>query len=203
MSRKIDQVKKRILGAYPQWNTWSSLQKSLLILRSTFGKLPQPIKLLHPTTKQYARALNVIETDIEFLLSDGIDEALKDFDRSGAYRKGKRKNGGDMKRPTNPEELMMVYSYELAPTSLISVLSGARKSLTLPELKQMELWTANENMVQTVKYVDSSREHEKYLREEKNKLQEKVWALEEKLDPKTTEELEEEGWEHNPYLEED
>ena len=55
-------------------------------------------------------------------------------------------------------------------------------------------------MKQKIRYVDSSREMEKYLREEKNKLQSKVWELEEKLNPKTPEELEEEGWEHNPYI---
>ena len=199
MSRKIDGTRRRILGAYPQWTSWSNLQKSLLILRSTYGKLKQPVDATHPTTKQYARALNIMETDIERLLTDGLSEALNDYDRTGAYRKGKKRRGGEMKRPTNPEEIVMVYSYELAPTSLISVLSGARKSLTLPELEQMKLWTATEEMVQKVKYVDSARNYEKYLREENKKMQDKVWELEAKLNPEEAQ-VEEEEFGYDPYF---
>jgi len=200
MSRKIDSIRRRVVSAYPQWNHWSNLQKSLLILRATHGKINRPIDLMHPTTKSYARALNLIETDVEELFTDGIAEALEDYDKTGAFKKGTRKNGLPMKRPTNPEEMMVVFSYELAPSSLISVLSGYRKSLTLPELEQMKLWTATTDMVQTVRYVDSSRKQEQYLREEKQKLQKKVWELEEKLNPKTPEELIEEGFEHTPDM---
>ena len=168
------------------------------------GKIPidrfGEVDPLHPTVMAYAKKLNLNEMHFRNIIDDSLTPALNDFDKDGEYRKGVGRNGQPMKRATTCEELMNVFTYETAPSTYVAITTGARKSITNNEAKTLELWEANAEQTEKIRYVDSSREMEKYLREEKNKLQSKVWELEEKLNPQTPEELEEEGWEHNPYI---
>ena len=159
MSRKIDQKRKRILSAYPNWTSWSKPQKALLILRATYGAIPRnsmgEIDPFDPTVATYCSTLNVHPTSFERLFTNGLKEALADFDKTGAFRKGKTRKGQDMKRPTYTEELFSVLMFDSVPSTLIAVQSGSRKSLTNPEQEQLSLWLATDEATEKIRYVDS------------------------------------------------
>jgi hypothetical protein len=112
----------------------------------------------NPTIKEYSSSLGIHSFHFEYLLKDkDVLKALKYFDKHNEYPKGKRKNGNPMKRATLPEELMLVYSYDIAPSNLFKVSFGLRRSLSQIESEQISLWLADESETATIKYVDSAK----------------------------------------------
>ena len=168
MARKIDQVRARVLTTFPSWRNWSSQQKALIILRNSHGRIPVDefgmTDAMHPTIVEYATSLGMNSIHFEYLLRDkDVLKALRYFDKHNAYPRGKRKNGNSMKRATLPEELMLVYAYDNAPSNLFKVSFGLRRSLSQVESEQIGLWLADADETATIKYVDSAKAREEGL----------------------------------------
>ena len=209
-------MRKRILSAYPEWTDWSKEQKSILIMRATHGKIhwkedhiyedTMVVDSFHPTLDSYKKTLGMrYSSNIERLIEDGLKEALEDFDKTGAFRHGKTKKGGLMKRPCTPEELFTVMMYDLTPTSMISIMTGARRSLTNPEVESLAGWLATPEQTEKVRYIDSSRKQEKHYFDKLMKSQDRVRELELQLNPVEKEEEldDEDDFEDYPYVDDE
>jgi len=187
MARKIDSIKRRVLTSYPEWKHWNIYQKSVLIMRSSMGTISVnhmgEVDPMHPTIISYSKKLDLNEMYFQRLLDDRLMSALNDYDKAGEYRKGTRRNGSPMKRATTTEELMNVFTYETAPPTYIAINSGARKSITNSEAKMLELWEANAEQTEKVRYIDSSRKQEEYYFKKLREKEDELRNLKQKYEP--------------------
>ena len=206
MARKIEAIKRRVHTSYPEWKDWNIYQKSVLIMRSSMGKIPTTkygsVDPMNSTIMAYAKKLNIYEQQLSSVLDSSLLEALSDYDKDGEYRKGLRRNGSQMKRATTTEELMQVFTYESTPSTYVSLISGARKSVTNNEAKSLELWQVNEEAVEKIRYIDSSRKQEKYYMKELRKAEEQLQLMKQKYEP-DPDELTDEDMAFEPYYEEE
>ena len=170
------------------------------------GKIPTTkygsVDPMNSTIMAYAKKLNIYEQQLSSVLDSSLLEALSDYDKDGEYRKGLRRNGSQMKRATTTEELMQVFTYESTPSTYVSLISGARKSVTNNEAKSLELWQVNEEAVEKIRYIDSSRKQEKYYMKELRKAEEQLQLMKQKYEP-DPDELTDEDMAFEPYYEEE
>ena len=137
----INNLRQRIVSAYPDWNKWTKLQKQLLLLRSTHGEYWQkdPTDTLSDIliTDQYerlamvARIFNVRRNEISKAITSSTSfmEALKDYAKTQCYRFGNTKRGKKMKRRCTSKDLLELLCYENVPSAIFSVISGSRYEL--------------------------------------------------------------------------
>jgi|ETNmetMinimDraft_12_1059888.scaffolds.fasta_scaffold17865_3 hypothetical protein len=137
----INNLRQRIISAYPDWDKWTKLQKQLLLLRSTheeyWQKDPTDIRPNILITDQYeklamvAKIFNVERNEISKSITSSTSfmKALEDYDKAQCYRYGKTKRGKKMKRRCSSKDLLELLCYENVPSAIFSVISGSRYEL--------------------------------------------------------------------------
>ncbi|MBM31593.1 MAG: hypothetical protein CL764_01925 [Chloroflexi bacterium] len=137
----VNNLRQRIISAYPDWDKWTKLQKQLLLLRSAHGEYWQkdPTDSLSNIliTDQYeklsmvAKIFNVKKNEINKAITSSTSfmKALQDYAKSQCYRYGKTKRGKKMKRRCTSKDLLELLCYENVPSAIFSVISGSRYEL--------------------------------------------------------------------------
>ena len=137
----INNLRQRIISAYPDWGKWTKLQKQLLLLRSTHSEYWQkdPTDKLSNIliTAQYerlamvAKIFNVKRNEISKAITSSTSfmKALQDYAKAQCYRYGKTKRGKRMKRRCTSKDLLELLCYENVPSAIFSVISGSRYEL--------------------------------------------------------------------------
>ena len=149
----INNLRQRIISAYPDWGKWTKLQKQLLLLRSTHGEYWQkdPTDTLSNIliTDQYerlamvARIFNVGKNEITNAIttSTSFMKALEAYAKAQCYRYGKTKRGKKMRRRCSSKDFLELLCYENVPSAIFSVISGSRYELIGVEQDSTKLST--------------------------------------------------------------
>ena len=157
----INNLRQRITTAYPKWDSWSQLQKQLLLLRSTHGEFWQKDAMDNTSSiliteeydrlKEIAKIFDVNRSDIGKAILDckDLQKALEDYARDNCYRYGRTKRGKKMKRRCSSKDLLELMLYEAVPSSIFAVLSSSRPRLLGIETENLNLWTEGMSLYRT------------------------------------------------------
>ena len=138
----VNDLRRRITSAYPQWYEWTMLQRMLLMLRATHGEFTIKRDDYNSPLKELEKALNQDYLYIENAISNTptLVKAFKDYWEQNGYRDGKTKKGKKMKRRCSQKDLMELISFDNVPAAIVAISSGSKQRFADSEKPYLEQW---------------------------------------------------------------
>ena len=129
----INDIKRRVISGYPDWYSWSPIQRQLLMLRATHGSYR--MKGMFNPLKELSKVFGIDVLTLDTAITDtpSLKKALADYDTDNAYRHGVSKSGKKMQRATRQDELMQLIAYDSIPTVITAISNGTRPRLAKTE----------------------------------------------------------------------
>jgi len=136
----INDVKRRVVSSYPDWYSWTMLQRQILMLRASHGSFHQK-GMFNPLT-ELSKIFGIdVATLMEAIESTpSLMSALSDYAKDNAYRHGKSKSGKKMQRRTKQSELLELIAYDSIPSVIVAIQSGSRPRISKSEQPFFEKW---------------------------------------------------------------
>jgi hypothetical protein len=138
----VNDLRRRITSAYPQWYEWTMLQRMLLMLRATHGEFTIKTDDYNSPLKELEKALNQDYLYIENAIANtpSLVKAFKDYREQDGYRYGKTKKGKKMKRRCTQQDLMQLIAYDNVPAAIVAISTGAKPRFADSEKPYLEQW---------------------------------------------------------------